>query len=93
MPLIMTLLWKLCCLSRRGEDPIKKPQQQKKWWSKVDTHKEETIREVHQYLSQKARRVSINVGSVENPGISRRIAGKDRMHPRKTPQKKKRKLI
>jgi hypothetical protein len=51
------------------------------------------IREVHQGLTQKERIVNKNVGSVENKGISRRIVRKDRMHPKRTPQKKKRKII
>jgi hypothetical protein len=51
------------------------------------------IRGVHQGLSQKERRVRGNVGSVENVGISRRIVGKDRMHPNRNPQKKQRKVI
>jgi hypothetical protein len=59
----------------------------------VDLQKEGKIIGVHQGLSQKARRVSINVGSVENLGISRRIARKERMHPRRTPQNNQRKLM
>ena len=40
---------------------------------------------VHLGLSREARRVRKNVGFVENMGISRRIVGKDRMHPTRTP--------
>jgi hypothetical protein len=37
--------------------------------------------------------VSKNVGFVANLGISRRIFGKDKKHPKRTPQRKQRKLI
>jgi hypothetical protein len=40
------------------KNPVKKPQQQKQWWSEVDLQKEGKIRGVHQGLSQKERRVS-----------------------------------
>jgi hypothetical protein len=49
--------------------------------------KRDKVRGVHQGLSQRARRVRKNVGFVANLGISRRIVGKDRMQPRRTPQK------
>jgi len=65
----------------------------KQWWSEFGLQKEGKIREVHRGLSQKERRVSINVGSMENLGISRRIARKDIMHLKRTPQKKQRKLM
>jgi hypothetical protein len=51
------------------------------------------MRGVHQGISQKERRVSKNVGYVDNLGISRRIAGKGGMHPKRTPQKKQINLI
>jgi hypothetical protein len=65
---------------------VKKPQQQKQWWSEVDLQKEGKIRKVQPGLSQKIVRVRENVGSVENMGISRRIAGKDNKHPKRTPK-------
>jgi hypothetical protein len=43
--------------------------------------------------NSKGKKSKQNVGSMENQGISRRIVGKDRMHPKRTPQKKKQKLI
>ena len=52
-----------------------------------------TKRGICQGLSREERRVSRNVDYVENLGISRRIAGKDRMHPRRTPQKNQRKIM
>jgi hypothetical protein len=70
------------------KDPVRKPQQQKQWWSEVDLQKEGKIRKVQPGLSQKTVRVRENVGSVENLGISRRIVGKDNKHPKRTPQKK-----
>ena len=70
-----------------------KPKHQKQWWPEVDLQKEGKIRKVQSGLSQKTVRVRYNVGSVENLGISRRIAGKYRMHPKRTPQKKQRKPI
>ena len=59
----------------------------------VDLQKEGKVRGVYQGLSQEKMRVIINVGFVENLGISRRIVGKDRMHPKRTPRKKQKKLI
>jgi hypothetical protein len=78
----------LLCSLPESWDHLKKPQQQKQWWSKVDLQKEGKIRKVHSGLSQKTVRVRENVGSVENLGISRRIVGKDNKHPKRTPQKK-----
>jgi hypothetical protein len=51
------------------------------------------MREVHRDISQKKRRVRKNIGSIENLGISKRIVGKDRKHPKRTPQRKQRKPV
>jgi hypothetical protein len=47
-----------------GEDPLRKPQQQKQWWLEVDLSKEGKIRKIQAVLSQKTISVRKNIGFV-----------------------------
>ena len=74
--LVMTLLWELCWLRRWEENLVKKPQLQRRCWSKVEL--KSRMREYFLDLSQDTERVKKNVGTMEKQDISRKIAGRER---------------